>query len=140
MNNDNSRSCSKCKKALMEDEAFCTYCGKLSGTPTKGTIIIKADKTILLIIASLMIGVLLLITGIFLNAKYVNKGTILIGLAISFITLGIALINAYRQFLNKSKEANTLSLADTGEKHCKYCNKIVEKGYIHCNFCGSKIK
>lgn len=140
MNNDSSRICNKCKKSLDENEAYCTYCGTLSGKPKKGTIIIRPERIKLVAITFLVIGILLLITGVILILVFKDVVAILFGLAISCITIGIALIKANNQFVNTFKEKNVPLSIDTNHKHCEYCSTVIEDRYIYCYLCGSKIK
>lgn len=140
MNNDSSRVCSKCKKSLEKNEAYCTYCGTISGKPKKGTIIIQPDKIKIFILAFLVTGIILLLTSVILIIKYNNIVSILFGIAVSFITIGLALMKANNQIVNSLKEKNKLSPTDINHNHCKYCDTVYESGWSYCYFCGSKIK
>lgn len=141
MSIDNQRICIKCNKVLHDKEGYCSKCGKLSGKPLKGTILIRSSNILPAGLCLIIIGVGIIVISGILHIKgaglLFSMKNILFGLGLPPIILGYILIKKQREFRNiKKAEIEN----DINSVYCKYCYTVLDPGSNYCYFCGSKDK
>ena len=135
-------TCKRCGAGMGITEAYCPACGKAvpviyTGVKRENAIFIPRDKIKPIGIASLCIGLLVLIWS---GIVFQEVVPIAYGIAMACGMIGYSLLSQYKTSLETSRKVSAaLNLEDDDEKSetCEYCYRKLYPDSWYCTHCGS---